>query len=228
MAAIVGYELDGGVATVAMDDGKANALSLEMLGQLDAALDRAEADGAIVVLAGRPGRFSGGFDLAVLNAGGPEARAMLRAGFSLFARVLSFPTPVVIACTGHAVAAGLFLTLSGDYRVGADGPFRITANEVAIGLPLPLAAVELLRQRLTPAHLQRAANLAEVFSPADAVIAGLLDAVAPPDDVVSTARDVASSYRELDMAAHAQTKLRVRADSREALKAAIAVDFPAP
>ena len=225
MTGMVQYELDGGVATIVMDDGKANALSRDMLGELGAAFDRAESDGAVVVLTGRPGRFSGGFDLNVLNAGGPDARAMLRAGFDLSERMLSFPTPIVVACTGHAVAMGLFLMCSADYRIGADGPFRVTANEVAIGLPLPLAAIEILRIRLAPSHLQRAANLAEVYTPADAVTAGLLDAVAAPDDVIATAQEVARGFLELDLAAHATTKLRVRAASLEALHAAIEGDF---
>src|SRR5438128_1579098 len=98
MADLVSYSLNGPVATVAMDDGKVNALSNEMLGQLSTALDRAEEDGAVVVLSGRPGVFSAGFDLGVLQGGGPEALSMLRAGFELAARLLAFPRPVVIAC----------------------------------------------------------------------------------------------------------------------------------
>src|SRR6185312_6230463 len=113
--------------------------------------------------AGRAGVFSAGFDLKVLRAGGPNARTMLRAGFELAERMLSFPMPVVIACTGHAVAMGVFLVLSGDYRIGVAGRYKITANEVAIGITLPRAAIEICRQRLTPAHFSRATVPAEVF-----------------------------------------------------------------
>ena len=91
---------------------------------------------------------------------------MLEAGFALAQRILSFPTPVVIAVPGHAIAMGVFLVLCGDYRVGADGPYRITANEVAIGLTMPRAAVEICRQRLAPAHFTRAVGLAEVYAAA--------------------------------------------------------------
>src|SRR6185503_10431701 len=134
MGTLVSYQLDGSVATITMDDGKVNALSLQMLTELGAALDRATADRAVVVLTGRDGIFSAGFDLKVLRAGGPDAWAMLRGGFELAERILSFPTPVLIACTGHAIAMAVFLLLSGDYRVGVDGPYKINANEVAIGL----------------------------------------------------------------------------------------------
>ena len=134
---MVSYHCDDAIATITIDDGKVNALSLAVLAELNAALDQAERDGAVVILAGRDGVFSAGFDLPVLRGGGPDARAMLRAGFELAARLLAFPRPVVIACTGHAVAMGVFLLLCGDYRVGATGPYKITANEVAIGLTMP-------------------------------------------------------------------------------------------
>jgi enoyl-CoA hydratase/carnithine racemase len=123
------YYCDDAIATITIDDGKVNALSFAVLAELNAALDQAERDGAVVILAGRDGVFSAGFDLPVLRGGGPDALAMLRAGFELAARLLAFPRPVVIACTGHAVAMGVFLLLCGDYRVGATGPYKITANE---------------------------------------------------------------------------------------------------
>src|SRR5262245_42615458 len=137
MGTLVTYRLDGRVATITMDDGKVNVLSPGMLAELNGALDRAVEDRAVVLLTGGGRVFSAGFDLKVLGAGGQEALAMIRAGFELAARVLSFPQPVVIACGGHAMAMGVFLLLSGDYRVGAAGSYKITANEVAIGIPVP-------------------------------------------------------------------------------------------
>src|SRR5262245_27428807 len=126
MSNLVGYALEDAVATITMDDGKVNVMSPSMATALNTALDRAEADRAVVLLTGRTGVFSAGFDLGVLRAGGSEAAAMVRAGFELAERVLSFPLPVVIACPGHAVAMGVFLLLSGDYRVGVAGPYKIT------------------------------------------------------------------------------------------------------
>ncbi len=207
-----------------MDDGKVNVLSLQMLAELNAALDRAERDRAVVVLAGRDGVFSAGFDLPVLRAGGPDALAMLRAGFDLAERVLAFPLPVTVACTGHAIAMGVFLLLSGDYRIGADGPYKITANEVAIGLTMPRAAVEICRQRLAPAQFNRAVILAEVFPPADAVGAGFLDRIEAPSAVGDAARATAARMATLDLDAHAATKSRARAHALTALRAAIEAD----
>ena len=222
----VRYDFDGSVARITMDDGKVNVLSQEMLAELNEALSRAEADAAIVVLAGRAGVFSAGFDLKVLRTGGPGARAMLTAGFELAERILSFPMPVVIACTGHAIAMGAFLVLSGDYRIGVAGRYKITANEVAIGLTLPRAAMEICRQRLTPAHFNRATVLAEVFPPAGAVEAGFLDRVVEAAEFDQELATVLAGIAQLDMTAHAATKLRVREQALAAIHKAIELESP--
>jgi enoyl-CoA hydratase len=218
------YDLTGGIATITMDDGKVNALSPEMLGGIDAGLDQAAADGATVVLRGRQGVFSAGFHLPTLREGGAAARDMVRAGFELALRMLSFPTPVVIACPGHAIAMGMLLLQSGDYRIGAAGPFKITANEVAIGLTIPRTAIEIGRQRLHPAHFTRALVNAEVYAPEDAVAAGLLDRVVPAAELDGAAEKLARELAELDMVSHAATKLAVRDDALRAIRAAIDAD----
>jgi len=219
---LVSYLLDDGIATITMDDGKVNALSPAMQAELNSALDRAEADHAVVLLSGRDGVFSAGFDLRVIRGGGNDAGAMVHGGFDLAHRLLSFPTPVVVACTGHAIAMGLFLLLSGDYRVGASGPYKLMANEVAIGMTLPRAAIEILRQRVAPAQLNRAAILAEAFTPADAVEGGFVDQVVDPLEVLTTAREMALALSKLDMAAYTATKQRVREQTLNAIRA----DFP--
>ena len=224
MGAVVSYEVADAVATITMDDGKANALTFDMLAQLGDAFDRAEADDAGVILAGREGRFSAGFDLKVLGAASAETPALLHAGFDLSHRMLSFPMPVVIACTGHAFAMGSFLLLSGDHRVGTAGDFTITANEVAIGMTMPRAAIEICRQRLTNNHFDRAVILAEVFTPATAVDAGFLDEVVSADELLDVARQRAARLMTLHRRAHAATKLRSREATLVALRAAIEAD----
>lgn len=227
MPEIVSYRLEDSIATITMDDGKVNALSPRMFTELDAAFDRAESDRAVVVLTGREGVFSGGFDLPLLRAGGPDSIAMVRSGFELAERTLSFPMPVVIACTGHAIAMGVFLLLSGDYRVGAAGPYKYSANEVAIGITMPFAAVEILRQRLAPAAFNRAVTTAETFSPANAIEAGFLDQVVEPRELEHSARSIALAMLTLDMEAHAASKLRARANTLNAIRAGIDADFAA-
>jgi enoyl-CoA hydratase len=220
----VSYELADGIATITMDDGKANVLSLAMLSAVDEALDRAQMDGAIVVLTGRPGIFSGGFDLKTLGEAGPDAGLMLDQGFLLALRLLEHPTPVVIACTGHAVAMGSFLLLSADYRIGVEGPYRLVANEVAIGLTMPRTAIEICRQRLAPAHFNRAVILAESYTPSDGVAAGFLDRVVTDADLLWTATAIAKEFSGLDPHAHATTKALVRAAAVEAIRNGLAAD----
>ena len=166
-----------------MDDGKVNVFSLPMLQALHEAFDQAERDGTVVLLRGRPGFFSAGFDLGVFEGPPEDARPPVALGATLAERILSFPAPVVVACTGHAFPAGAFLLMAADTRIGADGPFRLGLNEVRIGLTLPWFAIVLARHRLTPAHFDHAAVTGAMFDPRAAREAGLLDAVVGPAEL---------------------------------------------
>ncbi len=220
----VSYEPEEAFVTIRLNDGKANVMSVDMMEALNEALDRAEADGKILLLAGRDGMFSGGFDLAAFEEG-PEALVeMLKAGADTLERLLAFPRPVVVACTGHALAMGLFLVLVGDERIGAAGDFTLQANEVEIGLTLPRFATEVCRQRMTPADFSRATILARPYSPEEARRAGFLDRVLPADEVMDRAREAADSLQRLDMGAHAATKRRVRRPALERFRTALAED----
>jgi enoyl-CoA hydratase len=224
MGTLASYRREGAVATITLDDGKVNVMSPRMLADINGALDRAAADHAAIVLTGRPGVFSAGFDLPTLRAGGAGAAAMVEAGFELAARVLSFPAPVVVACSGHAIAMGAFLLLAGDYLIGADGPFKLTANEVALGITMPRTAIEMLRHRLTPAAFLRALTLSEPFTPATAAAAGFLDEVVPASALAAAARDRAGALAALDRAALAASKERIRDRQLRAVRAAIEAD----
>jgi enoyl-CoA hydratase len=223
MKELVTYRLDGSIATLSMDDGKVNVVSNAMLAALNGALDRASADKAVVILAGRSGVLSAGFDLAVLSSGKSETLDLLKNGFELALRLYSFPMPVVVACTGHALAMGAFLLMSADYRVGASGAFKIGANEVAIGMTMPHFAIELCRQRLHPAYFQRAMLTAEIFSPEGAAVAGFLDAVVA-DGVIQAAQEKAAQLAKLNFEAHAATKLRVREQALASMRSALDSD----
>jgi enoyl-CoA hydratase len=225
MTEAVSHRRSDQVSTISMDDGKVNVFSIPMVRALHDAFDRAEGDGTVVLLEGRPGCFSAGFDLATLSGPRADVITLLRLGASLAERILSFPTPVVVACTGHAFPAGAFLLLAADARIGADGPYRLGLNEVRIGLTLPWFAVVLARHRLTPAHFDHAAVTGDMFDPQTAKEAGLLDVVVPSNDVGSVALGVASDLCSLDGPAHAATKLRVRQPVLRELHDAIALEL---
>jgi enoyl-CoA hydratase len=221
----VTYELDGRIATIAIDDGKVNAFSIPTLRALHAALDRAERDNAVIVLTGREGYFSAGFDLKVFAAGADPVLEMLNLGATLAERIFSFPTPVVAACSGHAVAAATFVLLAADARIGTDGPFRVGLNEVKIGLTLPWFVVELARYRLSPAGFDTAVVNAKMHDPHEATTVGFLDRVVPAEELRAASLDTARELAELNPAAHAATKLRARGHTLEAMRSAIASEL---
>lgn len=208
MSQSVNYQFDDGISTITMDDGKVNAMSVKMQQAIHAALDSAEKDGGVVVLCGNQKLFSAGFDLKLFQSGGDDLRAMLVGGAELSRRLLSFPTPVVAACTGHAMAMGFFLLLSCDYRVGTDAEAKLTANEVAIGLTLPYFAIEVCKQKLAPTYLARVMHLAEPFYGDAAVSANILDSAVKPEAVISTAHARAQQLTQLNLSAYKATKLR--------------------
>jgi enoyl-CoA hydratase len=115
--------------------------------------------------------------------------------------------------------------LSADRRIGIRGNFKIGLNEVAIKLVLPLFAIEIARQRLTPAYFNRVVT-GEMCTPEESVVAGFLDEVVPPEDLAARSLDVARSLTTIDYATHSATKLRVRAAALAALDQAILAEFP--
>jgi enoyl-CoA hydratase len=218
-------ELCDGVAVAHLDDGKANAFSHEMISALAEHLDRFGADdGAKAVLfAGRPGVLSGGFDLKVMGAGPNEVHGLVAAGAELFCRFLECPLPIVIAATGHSVAAGAIALLAADARIGAAGKFRIGLSEVAIGMTLPHFAAALARNRLSKRHYLRATAQSELYSPEAAVDAGYLDRVVPAEELLEHALAEARRLGELPQPAFGNTKRRAHealiADVRGSLNA---------
>jgi enoyl-CoA hydratase len=198
MTNLATYSRSGSVGTIVMDDGKANVMSLAMLNALHAAFDQAEKDKAVVILKARGKHFSGGFDMNVFAKGTADDQyLMVKAGAELALRILSFPM-------------GAFLIMSSDHRIAAEGNYRIGMNEVAIGLTVPRFAIEIARQRLTPAYFSRVVMTSEMFGPAEAVTAGFFDRVVAADALERSADEAALALSKLNMAAHAATKARAR------------------
>lgn len=195
---------------ITLDDGKANALSFEVFEGINAGLDIAAAAGKVVLIAGRPGRFSAGFDLGVMQHGGDATRELVRAGATLARRLMAFDTPVVLAVSGHALAMGALLCLSADYRVGVLGDFKIGLNEVTIGMTLPRFGIELAQARLEETALTQAVGLARIYSPVAAVSVGYLDELVEAEALMGHAAGVAQSLAALNMPAHRATKARLR------------------
>jgi len=218
---MVNYELDERVATITMDDGKANALAIPMLKELHSALDQAEKDEAIVLITGREKYFSAGFDLKVFTETPEHLLEMIHLGGTLCERILAFPTPVVTASTGHTLAAGTFMTMCADYRIGLDGDWKYGLNEVKIGLTMPQYVIEFARQRLTPAEFSRSVITGRIYNPQEAAAAGFIDVAVPAEDFDAAVAAATEEMTTLTPEAHAATKLRARADAIKGVRAAI-------
>jgi enoyl-CoA hydratase len=221
---LVAIQIEKKVATITIQNGKVNAISHQVINEMNNALDQAEQAEAVVVITGKQGMLSGGYDLNVMRESISAAMQLVEKGSTLSRRLLSFPFPVLVACPGHAVAKGAFLLLSADYRIGVEGNFKIGLNEVAIGMSMHDAGVELARGRLAPVFFNRSVILAEMVSPQDAIAAGFLDKVVSESEFLPTVAFIAQAMTKLDMKAHHNTKLKARAALLQRLDAAIEKD----
>ena len=224
MSELIAYHFEDGIATLTLSNGKVNAISPAVVSEFNAALDQAEKDRAVVIITGTPGILSGGYDLKVMTAGPKEAISLVTSGSTLARRMLAHPFPVIVACPGHAVAKGAFLLLSADYRIGVEGPFSIGLNEVAIGMTMHHAGIELARDRLRKSAFQRSVINAEMFDPQGALHAGFLDKVVAPEELHAATLEAARQLKKINMNAHKHTKLKVRRALLEALDDAIIQD----
>ena len=192
---------------------KPNSISKAVADELIGALDEAEKSADAIVLFGKAGMFSGGFDLPTMKEGPAAARAMLKAGATLLMSIFNHPKPVVIGCGGHAIAMGAFITMAGDERIGAEGDFKLGMNETAIGMTLPTFGFELARARLSKRHFDRALIHSTIYDPAGAVEVGILDRVVPADRLEAECLEAAArlaalkqpAFRNNKRIAHAET-----------------------
>lgn len=224
MSDLVSYQLDDGIATLTLNNGKVNAISPDVIAAFNAALDQSEKDRAVVIVTGQPGILSGGYDLKVMTSSPEAASSLVTQGSTLARRMLSHPFPIIVACPGHAIAKGAFLLLSADYRIGVEGPFNIGLNEVQIGMTMHHAGIELARDRLRKSAFNRSVINAEIFNPEGAMQAGFLDQVVSVEALSETARTVATQLKKINMSAHGKTKLKSRKAFLDTLDAAIELD----
>lgn len=213
------YEiLDDGIVKISLDNGKANAVSLELANEMITLLDKAEEDGKGILLCGNPGIFSAGFDLKVIATGMDKAQAMLQAGFMMTERLYKHPQPVVIACEGHAIGMGVFMLLAADYRVGAKGEFAIRLPETAIDMHFTEILKIIAKSHIAPHHHSRAIVQSRPYSPDAAAEIGMLDETVAPESVMDVATQRLKELIELPAAKYAENKLHMRADEIKAIR----------
>jgi len=225
MADKLSYDIDDGVCVITMDDGKANALGSQTWAELNAALDAAEQADAIVILTGRDGMMSGGFDLKEMGDGPQDALELTSKGSKFARRLMAFPRPVIMAAPGHTIAMGAFLALACDYAMIKEGDFKIGLNETLIGMTMHNFGIEMGRYHLTKSHFNRCVINGEIFSPKGAMHAGFFDRVVPAEQWPMAIPMAGQMFKQANAEAFKNTKLRSRKEIFKTLDQAIEDDL---
>lgn len=214
-----------GVGVLTVDKPPANALDVELLEELVAAVARVAADPPdAVVVAGREGFFSGGADLKAVPTYGPaEHRRMVGGINAMVLGVYGLPCPVVGAITGHAIAGGLVLALCTDIRI-ASSVGRYGLTEIKVGVPYPQAAIGVVQAELAP-HAARALVFGNQLIGGDECLRlGVFDELVEPERVLPRALELASELASFSRETYKRTKQDVRGQTLERLRIAAADD----
>lgn len=204
---LLSYSLDdNGVATLTLDDGKANAFSNAMFDAVNGALDRAEEEAKIIVIRGRPSIFSGGYNLKELMLGGDVATKLVRRGSDLAIRMMETSKPIITVGDGHIVALGGFIFLAADYRIARNGAYQVGLPETAKGLPMHNFGRELATYKLNPRYFSRSFINGEMFSPDASVDVGFVDLAT--DDVDAAITKATDFFKSISLQAFAINKPR--------------------
>jgi enoyl-CoA hydratase len=208
---MIEVEHDGGVRVVRLAHGKVNALDLELTEALVDHFDHlAEAtDVRALVLAGTTRGFSAGVDLRrIVDGGAPYVERFLPALAHAFVSLFNLPMPVVAAVNGYAIAGGCILAAACDHRVLARGG-RIGASELQVGVPYPVAALEVLAHACGR-HVEEVVFGAALFTDDEAVRVGLAHEVVDGDVVLARALEVARSLAAIGPDAYRMAKQQLR------------------
>ncbi len=204
----------GSVRELRLNRPPANALSPELVQALMRAVDQAPKQGArALVLSGSPGRFCGGLDVPLLlTLDKPSLTAMWRNFYSMMCVMAACPVPMAAAITGHAPAGGTVLTLFADYRIVAEGDWKLGLNEVAVGLTLP-PVIFLALRRLVGAHqAERLAVSGSLIPPPEALRIGLVDEIVAADKVIDRAVEWCQGLIALPKSSMTATRGQARSD----------------
>ena len=195
------------ISVITLDDGKANVFSTKMSTDINECLDEVSVEDGCIVLTGREGMFSAGFDLKTLQGGDmDQIQEMTTTGFKLLSRIFSFPRPVIAACSGHGIALGTFLLCCCDYRIGIKGDFMLGANEMRTNMVIPPPILELIKFRVAQSHKYRAVLGAEMYTFENAKEAGLIDEVVDSNILMETAFNKAKDLATMGHPSYSMTK----------------------
>lgn len=210
------------ISIIKLDDGKANAFSYDMLCQVNDLLKKVPRDSGALVITGREGLFSGGFDLKTLATGDMEKiTKMVQLGYRLLLELFSFDRPIVAAVSGHSIALGLFVTCSADYRIAIDGKYVCQANEVRNNMDIPTQIMEIIRARVNKKYFYSAVYHSDAYSVQDSIEVGYIDEVVSEDQFMKRVMEKAKELATLPHPFYANTKKTAQDDVRRKIADAI-------
>ena len=210
------------ISIIKLDDGKANAFSYEMLCQVNELLTKVPRDSGALVITGREGLFSGGFDLKTLATGDMEKiTKMVQLGYRLLLELFSFDRPIVAAVSGHSIALGLFVTCSADYRIAIDGKYVCQANEVRNNMDIPTQIMEIIKARVNKKYFYPAVYHSDAYSVQESIEVGYIDEVVSEDQFMQRVMEKAKELATLPHPFYANTKKTAQDDVRQKIADAI-------
>ena len=219
---IVTLSQESDISIIKLDDGKANAFSHDMLSQVNELLTKVPRDSGALVITGREGLFSGGFDLKTLATGDMDKiTKMVQLGYRLLLDLYSFDRPIIAAVSGHAIALGLFVTCSADYRIAIDGQYVCQANEVRNNMDIPTQIMEILKARVNKNYFYPAVFHSDTYSVQDSIAVGFIDEVVPEADFMNRVMEKAKELASLPHPFYANTKKSAQEDVRKKISDAI-------
>lgn len=207
------YSIVDRIAQITLDDGKMNTMNWDFFSELNACLDRAEADQAqVVIFTSKPGVFSAGLDLKLLpTLSLPDKVKFQKTFAAAMLRIYLFPIPTIAAYRGHSIAGGAILSYACDRFMAVDGPYKIQINEIANNMALPGWILLICRSSIPPAFWKEALLHAHVYTPGEAFAKGILDDLIDENgDVLEAARVYARDLFRLSIPMYGVSKRFMR------------------
>jgi enoyl-CoA hydratase len=199
---------ENGLDTLTLSNPPANALDLEFMEAILGGFDKAEASEArALIVTGERNVFSAGADLfRVIEVGRDYIERAGAVMSSVFRRLFTFPKPTVAAVNGHAIAGGSVLVCACDYRVASEGDYRLGFSELAVGVPFPAWALEILRFAVGASHVRELTLMARTVSVDEALRLGIVDEIVPPELLIETAERAAARLARVPADTYRLTK----------------------
>jgi enoyl-CoA hydratase/carnithine racemase len=217
-------EKNNNIAVLRIDRPPANAIDLTLAGEFENALVEINesSDIGTLIITGEGSCFSAGLDLKALPSyDRAQQQAMVMAVNQMFGRLYGLPVPTIAAVNGHAIAGGVILALACDYRVGAEGDYKLGLAEARVGVAFPVAAMAIVKSELAPAVAKTMVLTARNYSPREAVASGVLDELQPADRLLERAIEVAREMAALPRSTYWPIKRSLRSHARALIDDAI-------